>query len=109
MNALHIGKGQAMKQLSTAELRKNISDCLNHVAYGKDRIRVMRRDKILAAIVPAEEVEILDRLDEPEYAVLREALLARGKIPWENLKKEQARRRRRKGANHGTISRSIVG
>ena len=51
-----------MKEVTTAEARKHMSELLNRAAYGKERFVVTRHGKELVAIVPLEEVTLLDRL-----------------------------------------------
>lgn len=51
-----------MKQVTTAEARKHMAELLNRAAYGKERFVVTRHGKELVAIVPLEEVTLLDRL-----------------------------------------------
>ncbi len=51
-----------MKKVTAAEARKNMADLLNRAAYGKERFVVTRHGKGLVAIVPLEEVTLLDRL-----------------------------------------------
>jgi prevent-host-death family protein len=51
-----------MKKVTTAEARKHMADLLNRAAYGKERFVVTRHGKGLVAIVPLEEVTLLDRL-----------------------------------------------
>lgn len=53
-----------MKKVTTAEVRKNMAELLNRAAYGKERFVVTRHGKGLAAIVPLDEVTLLDRLRE---------------------------------------------
>ena len=51
-----------MENISTAEARKHLADLLNRAAYGKERFVVTRHGKELVAIVPAEDLELLERL-----------------------------------------------
>ena len=51
-----------MKEVTTAEARKNMAELLHRAAYGKERFVVTRHGKELVAIVPLEEVTLLDRL-----------------------------------------------
>ncbi len=53
-----------MKKVTTAEVRKNMAELLNRAAYGKERFVVTRHGKGLVAIVPLDEVTLLDRLRE---------------------------------------------
>ena len=51
-----------MEQITTAEARKHMAELLNRAAYGKERFVVTRHGKELVAIVPLEDVTLLDRL-----------------------------------------------
>jgi prevent-host-death family protein len=51
-----------MEEITTADARKNMAELLNRAAYGKERFVVTRHGKELVAIVPLEEVTLLDRL-----------------------------------------------
>ena len=51
-----------MEQITTAEARKQMAELLNRAAYGKERFVVTRHGKELVAIVPLEEITLLDRL-----------------------------------------------
>ena len=53
-----------MKKVTTAEARKNMAELLNRAAYGKERFVVTRHGRALVAIVPLEDVTLLDRLRE---------------------------------------------
>jgi len=81
-----------MDSVNTTEVRENLADVLNRVAYGKDRLRITRRGKQLAAVVPIEDLEYLERLeDEIDIREAKRALAdikKKGGIPWEELKKE---------------------
>lgn len=52
----------APDDVPTVEARKNLSEILNRVAYGKERVVVTRHGKGVAAIVPVEELDLLDRV-----------------------------------------------
>ncbi len=81
-----------MPDLSIAEAREQFSEAINRAAYGKERIFVTRRGKRLAVIVPVEDVEALeaieDRFDLEEAAKARAEAKEKGTIPWETLKAE---------------------
>jgi len=81
-----------MTRVKASKARINFATTLNRVAYGKNRVVLHRRGKDLAAIVPMEDLELLqkleDRLDlEETRAALKEAR-RKGKIPWEKIKKD---------------------
>jgi len=78
--------------VTTASARKNFSDLINRVAYGKDRIVLTRRNKPLAAVVPIEDIALIEEIEDREdlkaaRAALREAK-RKGTIPWTRIKKE---------------------
>jgi prevent-host-death family protein len=41
-----------------------MADVLNRVAYAKDRVRITRRGKEVAAVVPIEDLELIERLED---------------------------------------------
>ena len=81
-----------MDNLNTSEARDNLAEVLNRVAYAKDRVRIMRRGKAIAAVVPIEDLELIERLeDEVDIREARRSLAEaekKGSIPWDQVKKE---------------------
>ena len=51
-----------MKEITTADARRHMAELLSRAAYGKERFVVTRHGKELVAIVPLEEMRLLDRL-----------------------------------------------
>ena len=79
-----------MSRISTVDARDNFSDLVNRAAYGKERMVLTRRGKSVAAVVPLEDLEILEFLETRiDYEEARRAL-AEAKddkfVAWENLK-----------------------
>ena len=70
--------------------RQNFTDLVNRAAYGKERIIIGRRDKDLAVLVPLEDAELLERLEDE--IDLREARKAE-KEPGPNVPLEEVKRR----------------
>jgi prevent-host-death family protein len=70
------------------EARDNLSDLVNRSSYGKERIVLTRRGKGVAALVPMEDLEILERIeDHLDYEAAAEALEEKGEaIPWSKVK-----------------------
>lgn len=63
--------------LSTAEARDNFAEVLNRAAYGKERVVLARRGKPLVAVVPIEDVQALEAMeDERDMALIRKRLAA---------------------------------
>jgi antitoxin Phd len=52
------------KKYTIAETRTHLTDVLNQASYGKERIEVIRRNKPIAYIVPIEDVEMLEKIED---------------------------------------------
>jgi prevent-host-death family protein len=78
--------------LNSTDARERMADVLNRVAYAKDRVRITRHGKEVAAVVPIEDLELIERLEdeidirEAEKA-LREAN-KKGTIPLGKIRRE---------------------
>jgi prevent-host-death family protein len=86
------GTTDAMKHVTTAEARKQMAELLNRAAYGKERFVVTRHGKELVAIVPLEEMTLLDRLrtllSRKDFeAALAEVEESRTR-PWSDVRRE---------------------
>jgi prevent-host-death family protein len=85
------GQGD-MGQVSTVDARKQISEIINRAAFGKERMILTRRGKELVAVVPIEDVKLLEALeDKMDLEEAREALSEskkKGTVSWEKMKKE---------------------
>ncbi len=78
-----------MSKISTAEARDRLSDIINRAAYGKERVVLTRRGRELAAVVPIEDIRLLEELeDHIDLEAARKALEEEGTIPWEQIKRE---------------------
>ena len=78
--------------MEVSAARDNFADTLNRVSYKKERIVIRRHGKDVAAVVPIEDLQFLeeieDRLDlEEALAALKEAE-GEELIPWEKVKKD---------------------
>jgi len=80
----------AMSSISTAEIRSALADVLNRTSYGKERLVITRRGRDIAAIVPVEDLALLEALeDRIDLEDARKALAEtgrKGSIPWTELK-----------------------
>lgn len=79
-----------MSEMSTVEARDKLAELVNRVAYGRERVTITRRGKALAVLVPVEDAEALEALeDKIDLAEVRKSLAEPGEnIPWEQLKQE---------------------
>jgi len=70
----------------------DIPDVLDRVMQDKDRAIVTRRGEQVAAVVPLEDHEILEQLDDllerAEIEAARKEAQEEGTVPWEEIKKE---------------------
>jgi prevent-host-death family protein len=81
---------EAMGAISTVQARNRLAEIINRVAYAKERVILTRRGEELVAVVPVEDVRLLedleDRLDlEDARAALAETE-ATGTTAWEKIK-----------------------
>jgi prevent-host-death family protein len=81
----------ADRTIAVKDLRKELSTVLGRVAYGHERVIVKRSGKDFAALIPVEDLELLEKLEDEMD--LKEALrrLADGgdkAIPIEQARKE---------------------
>lgn len=81
-----------MEQITTAEARKHLAELLNRAAYGKERFVVTRHGKELVAIVPLEEVTLLDRLRsllaKKDFDAAAREMEEAGTVSWAEVRRE---------------------
>ncbi|MGA2369683.1 MAG: type II toxin-antitoxin system Phd/YefM family antitoxin [Candidatus Korobacteraceae bacterium] len=76
------------KQFTTSTARSQFADIISRAEYGGERTVVHRRKKPVAAIVPIEDLELIERYeDELDLKLIRKARKEKT-IPWEKVKKE---------------------
>lgn len=78
--------------VSVSGARGTFAELVNRVAHGRERVRVARLGRPIAAIVPIEDLELLERLeDEVDRQAARDALADPENavaIPWERVKSD---------------------
>jgi prevent-host-death family protein len=80
-----------MASIPVSKARHDMSDIVNRVAYGKERIYLTSHDKKMAVLVPIEDMEALRAFEDEED--IREAEIAlkevekSGSIPFAEMKK----------------------
>jgi prevent-host-death family protein len=55
-----------LRRVTASEAREEFSEIINRVAYGGERVVIRRREKELAAVIPMEDLRLLERLIEKE-------------------------------------------
>jgi prevent-host-death family protein len=80
----------ASGRVRVSEARQDLAEIVNRVAYGRERIRLVRHGREIAAVVPIEDVSLLEAIeDELDLAAARDALADPANvatIPWERVK-----------------------
>jgi prevent-host-death family protein len=80
--------------LGTVEARERFAEILNRAAVGKERILVTRRGKPLAVLVPVDDLEYLEQLEQANdllaVKAAKEEMARTGEkgVPLEDVKKE---------------------
>lgn len=80
--------------IAARELRDTLSDVLNRVAFGRERVIVRRSNKAVAALIPIDDLRLLERVlerleEEIDIDEARQAMEEGGEsIPLADLKRE---------------------
>lgn len=77
---------------SVTEARRGFADICNRAAYGRERVVIGRHGKSRVAVVPYEDVQLLEALEDrmdlrAALAALKEAE-EEGAVSWDDLKRE---------------------
>ena len=81
-----------MSKYTAVKARAEFAEITNRAAYGKERIIVTRKGKDIIAIVPIEDVKLLEELENRiDIDDARKALKKNKFIPLETVKKERKR------------------
>ena len=79
-----------MGQMTATEARDDFAAVVNRAAFGKERVLLTRRGRELAAVVPVEDVVLLEALEDYlDVAAAHQALANpenNERIPWEQVK-----------------------
>ncbi len=76
-----------MLEVGVHEIRANLAEVINRVAYGGERVILERRSKPVLALVSMQDLELLNALED--QADVKAALKARkdkGGVPLEKIK-----------------------
>lgn len=79
----------AINRLPASKARENFADVLNEVSVRGERIVLERHGKAVAAVISADDLELLEALEDRfDVEAAREALAEAGEsVPWEKIKK----------------------
>lgn len=78
--------------MNTVDAKENFADLVNHVAHSKERVILTRRGKEIAAIIPLEDLQLLqesqDKHDLKEAIDALKEARSVGTVTIEQLKEE---------------------
>jgi prevent-host-death family protein len=81
-----------VKHVTTVAARAQFSEIVNRAAFGKERVTLTRRGKEIVAVVPIEDMKLLealeDKIDLEEARAALAGATKKGTISWEKLKSE---------------------
>ena len=80
-------------QVNTVDARAQFSEIINRAAFGKERVTLTRRGKEIVAVVPIEDVKLLEALEDKIDLEEARAALAEAKKRAPYLGKSQERAR----------------
>jgi prevent-host-death family protein len=79
-----------MSERRISEARESFSSTVNRVAYGGERVVLTRHGKRVAAVVPVEDLELLESLEDAVDVEEARRILAQGTeqvwVDWDDLK-----------------------
>lgn len=85
-----MGEWVSDSTVEATELRSGLSETINQVAYGKERVTITRHGKAVAVLVPIEDAQLLEELeDRVDLETARAALRAaetEETVPWKQIK-----------------------
>ena len=78
-----------MPTLEASDVRQELSNTLNRVAFAGERVVINRHGKQVAALVSVEDLEFLLAAEQQiDLAAAKKALKEKGSIPWAELKRK---------------------
>ncbi|MFZ2223995.1 MAG: type II toxin-antitoxin system prevent-host-death family antitoxin [Candidatus Deferrimicrobium sp.] len=79
-----------MPRMTMTAARRELPEAVNKLVYGNgEPIVLSRRGKDLAAIVPIEDLRLIEELEDRMLSEkARKALKEKGRIPWGKIKKD---------------------
>ena len=75
--------------MNASETRATLADTINRVAYGGERVVLRRHGKDLAAVIPIDDLKLLQALeDQMDLEAAKKALKEKGTVSWKKLRNE---------------------
>lgn len=80
-----------MTKLTTTQARRKFGDVINEVAFAKNRVALVRRGKRLAYVIPPEDYDLLEALEDRLDGERALKILRNPKTKWKSWDKVRAR------------------
>jgi prevent-host-death family protein len=80
-----------VKKINSAKARRSFSHLLNETGFGGHRVVITRKGKAVAAMVPLDDLEAIQKLEDQKDVKEAKRILSDPEsefIPWEQAKKE---------------------
>ena len=78
-----------MTEIGVADIRANLADVINRVAYGGERIVLQRRGKRVLAVVSMEDLELLNAMeDRADVRAAKKARKEKGGVTLEQYRRK---------------------
>lgn len=77
-----------MAKFSTSAAREKLSEIVSKAEYAGERTILHRRKKPVAAVIPIEDLELLERYEDELDSRLARRARKEKTVSWERLKKE---------------------
>jgi prevent-host-death family protein len=76
--------------MNVVDIRNNLADAINRVAYAGDRILLERRGKGVAALVSVEDLALLEEMEnQADIRAAKKALKEKGGVTLEEYRKKR--------------------
>lgn len=76
------------RKITTSTARTEFADILNRAAYAGERVILHRHNKPVAAVVPIEDLEILEQIEDRADLEEVRKRLKEPTVPWSKIKKD---------------------
>lgn len=76
------------RKIASSAARSEFADLVNRAAYAGERVIVHRRKKPVAAIVPLEDLDLLETLEDRIDLEDARKRLSEPTVPWSKIRKE---------------------
>jgi prevent-host-death family protein len=83
-----VGDSKMLDKVTASEARQNFSDILNRAAFGRERVIIHRGKKPVAAIIPIEDYNFLEQLEDRIDTREARKRLNEPTVPWTKIKKD---------------------